>query len=188
VSAQEREWHPGDEVDLRGTIEQISTSGHLAWVTVSGGGVGVPLADLRPVSGGGEVEAATEAVIERAIAEHTFRGAHAGCAPAPGERPPIFSRCLCGWRSEEDHRAHVAEEVRKALAAAGLLVGGVPGRSEAEIKAEAWDEGVATSLEHAIRNDDGITLRLEHVDGSPWANPYRAARVAGTTEAGDDRA
>ena len=50
----------------------------------------------------------------------------------------------------------------------------LPGRSEAEVKAEAWDEGVAVALNHAIRNEDGITLRLEHLDGRPWANPYRA--------------
>ena len=41
-------------------------------------------------------------------------------------------------------------------------------------RAEAWDEGVAVALNHAIRNPDGITLRLEHLDGRPWANPYRA--------------
>ncbi len=41
-------------------------------------------------------------------------------------------------------------------------------------RAEAWDEGVAVALNHAIRNEDGITLRLEHLDGRPWANPYRA--------------
>jgi len=38
---------------------------------------------------------------------------------------------------------------------------------------EAWEEGVVTALNHAFRNDDGITLRLEHLDGRPWANPYR---------------
>ncbi len=40
-------------------------------------------------------------------------------------------------------------------------------------RAEAWDEGVAVALNHAIRNEDGITLRLERLDGHPWANPYR---------------
>lgn len=30
-----------------------------------------------------------------------------------------------------------------------------------------------TALNHAVRNDDGITLRLEHLDGRPWENPYR---------------
>lgn len=37
---------------------------------------------------------------------------------------------------------------------------------------DAWAEGVATALNHAIQNDDGITLRLEHLDGRPWTNPY----------------
>lgn len=32
----------------------------------------------------------------------------------------------------------------------------------------AWDAGATTALRHAIRNDDGITLRLEQ------PNPYRA--------------
>ena len=45
----------------------------------------------------------------------------------------------------------------------------------AEIRARAWDEGVRTALNHAIGNDDGVTLRLEHLDGTPWANPYREA-------------
>lgn len=36
-------------------------------------------------------------------------------------------------------------------------------------KAEAWDEGVRTALDFAVRNPDGITLRLN------YANPYREA-------------
>ena len=55
----------------------------------------------------------------------------------------------------------------------------LPGRSEAEVKAEAWDEGVAVALNHAIRNPDGVTLRLEHLDGQPWHNPYRIEGGAG---------
>lgn len=35
-------------------------------------------------------------------------------------------------------------------------------------EAKAWDEGVRTALDHARRNPDGITLRL---DDQP--NPYR---------------
>ena len=31
----------------------------------------------------------------------------------------------------------------------------------------AWDEGAETALNHAIRNDDGVTLRLEQ------SNPYK---------------
>jgi hypothetical protein len=37
---------------------------------------------------------------------------------------------------------------------------------------KAWDDGVKTALNHAIRNEDGITLRLEHLDGRPWLNPH----------------
>ena len=43
----------------------------------------------------------------------------------------------------------------------------------AEARAEGWDEGVAVALDRAIRNPDGITLRLEHLNGDPWSNPYR---------------
>jgi hypothetical protein len=50
------------------------------------------------------------------------------------------------------------------------------------VKAEAWDEGWAVALNHAIRNPDGITLRLEHLDGQPWANPYRTLSGHGTPE------
>ena len=35
-------------------------------------------------------------------------------------------------------------------------------------RAAAWDEGVATALDHAVRNADGITLRLDR------PNPYAA--------------
>lgn len=41
-------------------------------------------------------------------------------------------------------------------------------------EANAWEAGVKTTLNHAIDNDDGVTLRLEHLDGRPWQNPYRA--------------
>lgn len=40
-------------------------------------------------------------------------------------------------------------------------------------EAKAWQEGVGTALNHAILNPDGITLRLEHLDGRTWDNPYR---------------
>ena len=43
-----------------------------------------------------------------------------------------------------------------------------------EANAKAWDSGVAIALNHAILNEDGITLRLAHLDGRPWANPFRA--------------
>ena len=42
-----------------------------------------------------------------------------------------------------------------------------------ELEAEAWDEGVATALNYAKRQPDGITLKLETLDGGGWPNPYR---------------
>ena len=42
-----------------------------------------------------------------------------------------------------------------------------------EAKAEAWDEGVATALNYAKRQPDGITLKLETFGGDGWPNPYR---------------
>ena len=50
---------------------------------------------------------------------------------------------------------------------------------DAEVASKAWDEGVSVALNHAIRNEDGVTLRLEHLDGRPWSNPYQT----GTEEA-----
>lgn len=46
-------------------------------------------------------------------------------------------------------------------------------------KAEAWEEGVATALNHAKRGSDGITLKLVTFDGDPWQNPYRADELEG---------
>lgn len=46
-----------------------------------------------------------------------------------------------------------------------------------KIAADAWDEGVRTALDYAVRNDNGITLHLDR------RNPYRAAEVRG----GEDR-
>ena len=75
-------------------------------------------------------------------------------------------RCKCGEAVTAEtegqlyalHRAHVAEVIDAWVK---------------EQRAEAWGKGVATALNHAIRNPDGITLRLEHLDGRPWENPYR---------------
>lgn len=44
---------------------------------------------------------------------------------------------------------------------------------ERNAQAEAWQAGVDTALNHALRNPDGVTLRLEHRDGRPWKNPYK---------------
>lgn len=83
--------------------------------------------------------------------------------------------CSCGgWQDEmpyklrnhfEAHRAHLAEVLET---------------HQQEREAEAWGKGVTTALNHAILNPDGITLRLEHLDGRPWENPYRAEQVRAT--------
>ena len=47
-----------------------------------------------------------------------------------------------------------------------------------EAAEKAWDEGVATALNHAKRNPDGITLRLEKFNGDAWPHPYRKGATA----------
>ena len=74
--------------------------------------------------------------------------------------------CACGdgvWRGNSSRAKHIAD----ALALAGF-----------GSQHDAWAEGVATALNHAINNDDGMTLRLEHLDGRPWTNPYPAPKVS----------
>lgn len=39
-------------------------------------------------------------------------------------------------------------------------------------QAEAWAEGVETALNHAKRDENGITLSLVTWGGTPWPNPY----------------
>lgn len=68
----------------------------------------------------------------------------------------------------------------------GLLAGGVPGRSEGEVKAEAWDE----ALEHAWQLADPISTVSTEGDMSVCTagdlvqarreNPYRADQVTDT--------
>ena len=111
----------------------------------------------RPVPGGGEVEAATDDVIERArtvLEDHRL----------------IAARCRCGFDPRLDHYRHESH-VLDALAAAGLLVGGVPARSAIEddlrsrlscvIEITGWDRPYDTRLD-AIRGmcdltTDGMT-------------------------------
>lgn len=59
---------------------------------------------------------------------------------------------LMGW---DEHRRHVMDALMPVIA---------------EALARAWDEGSSTALDHAIRNDDGITLRLDK------PNPWRSGR------------
>lgn len=118
MSAQK--WQPGDKAYVEVEVHHPAQFGDHVWIT------GPMLrddevrwvrpADLRPVPAAGEVEAATEDVIERVarvLAETV----------APWDETPSIVR--------DSFTAQA-----RALAAAGLLTGGVPGRSEAEIKAE----------------------------------------------------
>ena len=93
-------------------------------------------------------------------------------------------------KAEPDHPVHVSyvashvDSITVALAAADAhdaehgirrITDDELQRLIVEAQAQAWDEGVATALNHAILNEDGITLRLEHLDGRTWENPYRTA-------------
>lgn len=70
----------------------------------------------------------------------------------------------------DDHL--LAKRRREVAAEFDAWLDGVCAEARREGQAEAWDEGVVVALNHAIRNPDGITLRLEHLDGTPWPNPY----------------
>lgn len=84
------------------------------------------------------------------------------------------------WDDETTY-AEAADLADKIIAAGWSRpvgdVGGVPGRSEAEIKAEAWDEAVRECHALGWLHDFALSDALER-------NPYHAARVAGTAEAG----
>ena len=74
-----------------------------------------------------------------------------------------------------EKRVHTNESGGKASADADAILDSAwLAKHDAEVAAKVWDEAVAISLNHAIRNTDKITLRLEHLDGRPWQNPYRA--------------
>jgi hypothetical protein len=45
-----------------------------------------------------------------------------------------------------------------------------------ELMGQAWEVGVATALNYAVRQPDSITLRLETRDGEGWVNPYTRKR------------
>lgn len=127
MSAQEREWQPGDKALVEVEVVEFGDQPEALVHVPRGGGPGVQAivrtSDLRPVPAGGEVEAATEDVIERAaraIADYELADY------AEDERTPSDWTIWLGTARD--------------LARAGLLVGGVPGRSEAEIKAEGEGE------------------------------------------------
>lgn len=105
----------------------------------------------------------------------------------------LKSACVDGvWVTTVDGPPNAdAYDIARALADANLLAGGVPGRSEAEIKAEALQEFKTEDLPDfamAMGSDLGWYTTGSKVAAlvGEWLDD-RAARVAGTTEAGDDR-
>jgi len=182
VSAQERVWQPGDEADVRVSVDDalaVPGPNDHRWVTVVGTTIStaVPERLLRPVSGVGVVEAATDDTIERAA--EVIHGRGHGPVSAEEMRDDRACR-MC----EESRR------VARALAAAGLLVGGVPGRSEAEIKAEALREAARALWPSRQPGREVRGPGRALMARAAWLEmdeKIAAARVAGTTEAGDDR-
>lgn len=74
------------------------------------------------------------------------------------------------WSDFTERRQRI-QDMRKAKLA-DALIAVLPHRNCRPGQAAAWQAAVDTALDHAIRNEDGVTLRLEHLDGTPWRNPY----------------
>ncbi len=115
----------------------------------------VPEVDLPPEYDGHTPHDA--AMRLRVEAEHAAQGAapQAECDCGAGPGSAVCKR-VCATRAPVQPSSTVDE--------AALI---------REAKAEAWDAGVATALNYAKRQPDGITLKLETLDGYGWPNPYR---------------
>jgi len=205
VSAQEREWQPGDKALIEVEVgdvaevhgELVATVRPVATPTAPGAMsfFSTALADsLRPVSAAGEVESAAEAMTT--LPETAMRAAMSAFAKYNSGRIP------------DDVVPHAIGAV---IWAALDAVGGVPGPSEAEIRAEVLSEvqahGVALDKGRGIvclcgevcnavmgrspaRIMGSTSDEYVHINaGTVFAQHLRdvRARVAGTTEAGDDR-
>lgn len=85
----------------------------------------------------------------------------------------------CDHTISMDREPCCAPCLRDRIIASGLLESPEPSRGEAEIKAKGWDEAVRECHALGWLHDFALSDALAR-------NPYRAARVAGTTEAGDE--
>jgi hypothetical protein len=94
-------------------------------------------------------------------------------APPP-DREKLIAEAEAHWVELNGLNSRAAEVMMElaALAAQPVL------DLNAE-RADAWEEGVATALNHAKRGSDGITLKLVTFDGDAWPNPYREAAKRG---------
>lgn len=181
MSAQEREWQPGDKAYIEVEVTAVLDGLPLAAVKTDRSGTTVRVESLRPVPAGREVEAATEDVIERARVVARKAVADEFYAMQGGDPE---------WEEAPEPNAgddSVGNAVVRALAAAGLLAGGAPGRSEAETE---WGVRYPDDLVYFDSEEEAESeidcYGGELVRREVWHGPWRAARVAGTTEAGDE--
>lgn len=189
MSAQGREWQPGDKAFLEVEVSHMARTGRHVWITSPFGGKRwVDVADLRPVPAGGEVEAAVRLVVgstalgveqAREYLTAALELVRAGEVEAATEDAIDDLRVAMlgttdGDFIDPDSDIPAGEMFRLAAewVTNRLLAGGVPGRSEAEIKAEALNEAAA-----AITNNTFAQPGLV----ADWLRD-RAARVAGTTD------
>lgn len=128
------------------------------------------LSASAPVPSSDDVREALEALVDSrwpAIKPRVERS-----YPMRGDDPSV---------DERDDERSVLDEFIDMLIDAGYT----PSHSGLGVTPEeAWQDGVDTALNYAIRNPDGITLRLEHLDGRPWVNPHG---TPGSVEAVDER-
>lgn len=89
-----------------------------------------------------------------------------------GERIELPDMVHVHHHDIEDHAASFNEGYETAMAQHVADDPTVAQDWLVEQKAAAWSAGVRTALNHAIRNEDGITLRLQHTYDRPWLNPY----------------
>lgn len=94
------------------------------------------------------------------------------------------------WSTNPEETARGLEGMEKARQAVLRPLEMILGTEVAEkaltafqeaVGAMAWAEGAGTALNHAICNDDGVTLRLTHTDDRPWLNPHTGVPWADPT-------
>lgn len=211
MSSQEREWQPGDKALVEVEVVEFGDQPEALVHVPRGDGPGVQAivrtSDLRPVPAGGEVEAAVRLVVEttalgveqaREYLTAALELVRAGEVEAATE--DVIERAAeimaevdyvpaAGHPGLLEGEREAYRNMARALAAAGLLAGGVPGRSEAEIEWGVMSDrhGYVVYTDFTSREQAQGHLMDDSYVVSRQVGPWTAARVAGTTEAGDDR-
>lgn len=93
------------------------------------------------------------------------------CAPTEEEVRQAIGN---GWFEGFDEGGKYGPQFSSGDAAMSVIALYAAQPTVREAKAEGWDEGVAITLNRAVRQDDGITLKLEYLNGTPIPNPYRS--------------